>query len=194
MAILKKTALRGRVDALLLHRTGRDDITSESVDSVQASFAGFEGESHSGLTRESCVRVKQQYPVGTSIRNTRQISMVSLEELQQVAKALDIAAIAPAWLGANIGVSGIPDFTSLPPSSRLIFEGGVSLVIDMENEPCVYPARVIDGHYPGHGKHFVKHAKGRRGITAWVEREGQLSHGEFFTVHMPSTRPYPAAE
>lgn len=190
MAILKDTGIQGRVSALLLHPQKEHDITSEPVDSVPVSFAGFEGESHSGLTRESCVRVKHQYPVGTTIRNTRQISIVSVEELASVAGALDVEAIEPAWLGANISVIGIPDFTHLPPSTRLVFEGGVSLVIDMENEPCIYPAKVIDDHYPGRGKHFVKNAIGRRGVTAWVEREGRVNLGESFILHVPSIRAY----
>ncbi len=190
MAILKTTGLRGKVNELLLHRSAENEITSEPVDSAAVSFAGFDGESHSGLTRESCVRVKGQYPPGTIIRNTRQISIVSEEELQIVAGLLEIPAVEPAWLGANLCVTGVPDFTSLPPSTRLIFEGGVSLVVDMENEPCVHPAKVIDRHYPQRGKYFVKHATGRRGVTAWVEREGRLSQGEEMAVHIPAIRAY----
>ena len=191
MAILNDTGIRGTLSDLLLHKDGNADITSETVEAADVTYAGLTGESHSGLTRESCVRVKQQYPVGTVIRNTRQISIVSAEELAVIAGAIEIPAIAPAWLGANLCVSGVEDFTCLPPSTRLIFENGVSLVIDMENEPCVYPAKVIDKHYPGQGRHFVKHAIGRRGVTAWVEKEGSLSIGESFQVHAPKVRTHP---
>lgn len=192
MAVLKESGLTGRIADLLLVPPGRsDDITSEAADSVAVTYAGLAGESHSGLTRSSCVRVKKQYPTGTEIRNTRQISIVSEEELAAIATALEIPNIEPAWLGANLSVAGVPAFTCLPPSTRLIFEGGVSLVIDMENEPCVYPAKVIDSHFPQRGKSFVKHAQARRGVTAWVEREGRLSAGESFAVHVPTIRRHP---
>ncbi len=191
MAVLINSGLRGVVDALLFHRANdNEDITSVAVESASLSYAGIDGESHSGLTRESCVRVKGQYKEGTEIRNTRQLSIVSTEELAEIAGLMDIAAIEPCWLGASLCLSGIPDFTMLPPSTRLIFSGGVSLVIDMENEPCEYPARVISQYYPDKGKYFVKHALGRRGVTAWVEKTGTIESGESLSVHVPRVRPY----
>lgn len=191
MATLVNSGITGQVEAVLLHRSQKDDITTEAIDSVAVSFAGFDGESHSGLTRESCVRVKKQYPIGTIIRNTRQICIVSKQELADIAKLMDIAEIDPAWLGANLCISGIPDLTRLPPSTRLLFEGGVSLVVDLENEPCSYPADIIEQHHSGKGKYFVKHAMGKRGVTAWVECEGALGNAEKVAVHVPSQPPYP---
>lgn len=188
MAILQNTGVVGSIHSLLVHPTKDDDITSEVVDKVAVSYTGFAGESHSGLTRQSCVRVKSQYEQGTEIRNTRQISIVSVEELATIAALLEIPDIQPRWLGANICIAGITDFTAVPPSSRLIFAGGVSLVVDMENEPCIYPAEVIDKHFPGRGKYFVKNASGCRGVTAWVEREGALTTGETVAVHAPRVR------
>lgn len=191
MAVLIDSGLRGNVDALLIHRAnGDDDITSTATDSAVLSYAGIDGESHSGLTRESCVRVKGQYKEGTEIRNTRQLSIVSTEELATIATLMGISTIEPSWLGASMCVSGIPDFTMLPPSTRLIFSGGVSLVIDMENEPCEYPAKVISKYHPDEGKFFVKHAFGKRGVTAWVEKPGVIDTQESVAVHVPRVRPY----
>lgn len=185
MAVLRESGISGEIHSLLIHADKKDDITSVACESVEVSFAGFKGESHSGLTRESCVRVKEQYREGTIIRNTRQISIVSTEELALIAELMDISSIKPEYLGANICVSGIPDFSLLPPSSRLLFSSGVSLVVDMQNEPCKYPAQVIDTIYPGRGKYFIKHALERRGVTAWVEREGQLTAHDTVAVHIP---------
>lgn len=178
------------VAALLVHPSGASDITSVETDSVNVSFAGIEGESHSGLTRESCVRVSGQYPRGTVIRNVRQVTIVSVEELALIAQRMQIGDIKPAWLGANICVSGIPDLTIVPPSSRLIFSGGVSLVVDMENEPCKYPAQIIGQYYPGQGSSFVKHAMEKRGVTAWVEKEGVLRTTDTVALHIPKQRTY----
>lgn len=190
MAVLRESGIVGKIDSLLIHPEKEGDITSVACESVSVSFEGFAGDSHSGLTRESCVRVREQYKEGTIIRNTRQISIVSTEELAHIAGLMEISAIKPEHLGANICVSGIPDLSLLPLSSRLLFSGGVSLVVDMQNEPCKYPAQVIDNVYPGRGKYFIKHAFERRGVTAWVEREGQLPATDTVAVHIPLQSKY----
>jgi hypothetical protein len=82
-------------------------------------------------------------------------------------------------------LSGIVDFSHLPPGSRLQATNGTTLVIDMENRPCNLPARVIEKVQPGHGKAFMKSATGRRGVTAWVEREGALVLGDHLRLHIP---------
>ncbi len=191
MAILRKTSLVGQVQSVLLHGGDSDDISSAQVDKVSAGFDGLADDSHRGLNRASCVRVAGQYVEGTQIRNTRQISLVSAEELALIAEAMQIEQILPEWLGANLCLVGIPDFTLLPPSSRLIFESGASVAIDMENEPCRYPADIIDQHFPGKGRMFVKNAMQRRGVTGWVEREGEIAAGDKVAVHMPPNRLYP---
>ena len=174
--------------SLCVHPGGKDEITTEPLESVNVTFNGFDGDSHSGLTRESCVRVKKQYKVGTTIRNTRQISIVSAEELQLIANAMNLPGIQPEWLGANLCISGIPDLTKIPPSARLLFSSGASLVVDVENEPCKYPAEIIEKHHPGFGKSFVKSAVGMRGVTAWVERQGTIRQGDGVEVHVPLVR------
>ena len=55
----------------------------------------------------------------------------------------------------------------------------------MENRPCTLPARPIEDRHPGFGKAFKAAAAGRRGVTAWVEREGTLTLGETVTLHIP---------
>lgn len=188
MPILRKTDITGRVAALLGSPDREPTLEKQSVESVQATYVGFEGDCHGGLTRKSCVRVRQQYPVGTEIRNVRQISILSVEELAEVARTMDIPEIKPEWVGANLLVAGIPDLTQIPPSTRLIFPSGASLVIDMENGPCKYPGEVIEQYHPGHGVRFPKAALGKRGVTAWVEREGEIRNGDTVEVHIPPQR------
>jgi len=185
MAILKFSGRSGSLESLYVHTSKTDPITSEACRSCSVSFAGLEGDSHNGLVRDSCVRVRRQYTVGTTIRNARQISIVSAEELQAIAAGMNIPEISAAWLGANLCLRGIESFTQVPPSSRLVFSSGASLVVDMTNEPCKGPADVIEKKHPGHGKHFVKQAMDLRGVTAWVEREGELTVGDEVEVHVP---------
>ena len=162
---------------------------------VTLTYDGFEGEAHGGMTRLSCSRVKMQYPRGTEIRNARQISILGQEELDAIAADMGLDRIAPEWVGANLVLEGIPLLTQLPPSSRLIFEGGASLVVDMENGPCRYAAEQIDVHRPGAGLNFVQIASGRRGVTAWVEKIGEIALGETCRLHIPPQRLYePALE
>ncbi len=167
-------------------------IASEIVTGpLEVTFEGFPGESHSGLTREACVRTREIYAEGTRIRNVRQITIISEEELGLVASGMEIDHIKPEWLGANLLVSGIPHFTLLPPSTRLLFSGGASLVVDMENLPCAYPAKEIQKVHEGKGKLFIRNAKQRRGITAWVEKEGSIGEGDTIRVFLPSQKPWP---
>lgn len=189
MPILKPTGLTGHVAAVLINADAERDLTTSPLDRVRVTYAGFEGDAHSGLTRLSCVRVKAQYPVGTEIRNTRQISILSSEELAEIGETMGLGEpVRPEWVGANLAISGMPKLTEIPPSSRLIFEGGVSLVVDMENGPCKYPGEIIERHHPGKGSWFPKAARGKRGVTAWVEREGEIARGETVTLHIPPQR------
>lgn len=185
MTTLRPTEIRLRAVWLGIVPDRAAGLASEPREAVDVTFEGFAGEAHAGLTRPACSRLKRQYPVGAEVRNARQISIVSVEELSRIAAALGLDALDPRWLGASMMVEGAPDFTRVPPSSRLIFEGGVGLVVDMENAPCRLPAEVIEAARPGHGRRFAPAARGKRGVTAWVERPGRITLGEEARLHVP---------
>ncbi len=163
-------------------------IRAAPVAQMPLTFGGYADESHGGVTRSSCSRVSAQHPRGTTIRNVRQLSVVSAEEMAEVAAAIGLEAMDYAWVGASAVIAGIPDFTHLPPSSRLQGPDGVTLVVDMKNRPCQEPAATIEKARPGHGKGFRQAAEGRRGVTAWVEREGILRVGDRVRLHIPDQR------
>lgn len=191
MTILHPTKIIGKVEAILVNPDADDDsIETARKPRVDVSFEGFAGERHSGLVSRSDVRYRKQYEKDTPIRNTRQVTMVSVEDLQQIASNLDVGRIEPEWLGANLLVSGIPRFTELPPSARLLFSSGAALVVDNENDPCRYPAAVVDTHYPGAGDRFIAAARNLRGVVSWVEREGAIVLGDEIAVHIPPQRVY----
>nr|WP_237684772.1 sulfurase [Szabonella alba] len=187
---MRKTGLTGRIVWLGLVRDRSTALPSAAVDRIEARFSGPEGEAHGGLTRPSCSRVLAQYPRDTEIRNTRQFSVLSAEELDEIAAGMGLATLDPALLGATMVIAGLPDFTHLPPSSRLQGAGGATLVVDMENRPCQLPAPFIERAHPGQGAAFKSAAKGRRGVTAWVEREGLFRLDEPISLHIPDQRPW----
>ena len=166
-------------------------LCSESLTTTELTFAGLEGDDHGGLTRPACVRTEQLYDEGVEIRNTRQVSVVSREEVKLIAGEIGIYELSPSLLGANIMLEGIPGFTLLPPSSRLQFNSGATLVVDMINLPCNLPAREIEQVKKGCGRHFKQAARNRRGVTCWVEREGGITVGDSIRLFMPDQMPWP---
>jgi len=192
MPALKPTAFTARVVWLgrVADRAAR--LEAGPLDAADLTFAGIAGEAHGGRTRPSCSRVVAQHPKGTEIANVRQLSVLSVEDLAAIAAEMGVARLDPAWLGASLVIEGIPDFTHVPPSSRLQAPSGATLVIDMENRPCHLPARVIDAHLPGTGRAFKAAAQGRRGVTAWIEREGRIAMGDTLRLHIPDQRAWAA--
>lgn len=161
------------------------DLRAAPAQSLTLGLDGPEGEAHGGLTRPSCSRVAGLYPRGTEIRNTRQLSILSVEELAAIAAGMGLDTLDPALLGASMVVRGWPDFSHIPPGSRLQADGGATLVVDLENRPCHLPAPVIEAAKPGFGDRFRAAARGRRGITAWVERSGTLRIGAALALFIP---------
>ncbi|MEQ6248647.1 MOSC domain-containing protein [Sulfitobacter sp. HNIBRBA3233] len=157
-------------------------------DTLTLDFAGAVGEDHGGLTRPSCSRVTSQHPRGTEIANVRQLCVMSAEEIAEIAAAMGLDTLDPSYMGASIVLEGLPDLTHLPPSSRLQAPDGATLVVDMENRPCQLPAREIETDMPGLGKGFKAAARGRRGVTCWVERPGHLAVGTTVRLHIPDQR------
>lgn len=160
-------------------------LESVALSEIFAGFDGPAGEAHGGLTRPACSRVAALYKRDLTIRNTRQFSVLAAEDLAQIAAKMGLDSLDPALVGASLVIAGIPDFSHLPPSSRLQAEGGATLVVDMENRPCTLPARPIETAHPGYGKHFKPAAQGLRGVTAWVEAEGMLRVGDKIRLYIP---------
>ncbi len=166
-----------------------DGFVTEVTGEIMLQFGGFTGDRHFGLTRSSCSRTPW-HPRGTPISNTRQISLVSLEECAAVAQDMGIARIYPSWLGANLATRNIADLSALPPSTRIVFPSGATLFVTEENVPCRQPAKVIAYEYghPELATEFVKKAIGRRGVLAIVEREGLIKTDDKLKLIVPRSR------
>jgi hypothetical protein len=190
MPLFSKAPFEGKVERLLVGADRASGLEKSEASAITLNFAGIVGDCHSGLTRKSDSRTLRLYRRDTDIRNVRQLSLLSVEELAEVAAAMDIPVVKPEWVGANLVTSGIPELTLLPPSTRLQFPSGATLVVDLENAPCRFVGDVIAEHHPEAADRWIKAATHRRGVTAWVEREGEVRRGDAITLFLPPQRLY----
>lgn len=188
--LLSKLSFNGRVHTLLKNPDRERGLEKHEVTELNLLFSGIEGDSHGGFIRKSDSRMLKQYKRGTEVRNSRQVSLVSIEELGAIAETMRIPSLDPSWLGANMVTEGIPDLTLLPPSSRLQFPSGATIVIDLENLPCRYPAEIIARHHPNPMRPFIAAATGKRGLVGWIESEGTVGTGDHVVVWIPPQRNY----
>ncbi len=188
MPALILSAHTGTITFLGLVASRDASLRSVATDTMTLTYAGAEGEDHAGLTRKSCSRFRDLHPVGTEVRNTRQLSVLSTEEMAEIAARMALDSLDPQLLGASIIVSGIPDLSYLPPGSRLQGPDGATITVDLENRPCIWPGKEIEVDHPGHGAKFKQAAKDRRGFTAWVERPGALRLGDKLRLFVPAQR------
>ena len=188
--------LKGRVAQVL--KAGGRDFVSHSAGELRVTFEGVEGDNHAGLTRASGSR-EPWYPRGTVMRNERQISILSVEDLAVIADNLGLPRVEGGWIGANLVLEGIPSLSFLPPRTLLFFEGGATLRIDGYNAPCRLAGGSIARHVGASrtggnllsmledkprgepdwtatdmALAFVDAAHMKRGLVAWVEKEGAI--------------------
>jgi MOSC domain-containing protein YiiM len=186
-----KQELTGSVIGTYLARDPHT-LISTAEERLEVSFEGLLGDRHYGYSRPADARTPQ-YKYGTPMRNNRQASIVSVEEMGIIASNMGIPEVKSEWLGANLLFEGIPNLTLLPPATRLVFPTGTVLVVEGENFPCSGPARVIQGNYPtvpGLQKAFPRKAMHLRGIVSWVERPGVICPGDSVRVILPEQRVY----
>ena len=178
-----KRELTGQVARVLVGRDTVSLVTTRET-TIEITMEGVGGDKHAGITRLSDSRTPW-FTRGTVIRNSRQVSLVAAEDLERIAAALELPVIEPEWLGANLVLRDIPDFSHLPPGSRLFFPDAAVLVVTEQNFPCIQPGRVIQEQYPDatrFAQQFPKAALHLRGIVACVERPGTIRAGDTVRV------------
>lgn len=190
MKIIPAKKLRGKVTRIL--RANGTDFVSEPVNSLPLSYGGIAGDFHEGLTRKSGGR-EPWYKRGTDMRNERQLSILSEEELVEIAANMALDKVDAGWIGANLVFEGIPALSFLPSRTLIMFENGTTLRIDGYNAPC----RIAGGSISKHiGEDVEDHARTdtalkfqeaahmKRGLVAWVECEGEIREGDEFTARI----------
>ena len=165
MPLQTKLSFTGKVEQLLARKSRDDGFDKQQRQNVSLKLSGPEGDCHTGLTRLSDSRTLLTYKRNTIIRNVRQLTIISAEEMADVAKAMGLA-------------------------TRLQFSSGATVVVDMENAPCRQVADEISKSHPEQGPSFVKAATYKRGVTVWVECEGDVKIGDEIKIFVPPQRIY----
>ncbi len=156
-----------------------DDFVTRSVPRLSLTLNGIEGDRHAGVQRGADARTPW-HRRGTPIANTRQLSILSVEDCAEIALILDIEEVDPALLGANVVIGGFPQLSLLAPASRLQFPSGATIFVTEQNAPCRHPAEKLAAAYdrPRLVAGFARAAIGRRGVVGIVEREGPVVIGD----------------
>jgi hypothetical protein len=177
----------GVVHAVHVWRSGAS--APDPVDPLLLDMGGPVGDRHYGLTMSSDVRQRWLYAEGTQIRNNRQVTIVDVDELAQIAANLGLDELAPGTVADNICTAGIADLTSLAPMTRLVFgkpdAGGPVVVVGGENTPCTLAGMLVEARYGTPPQKFPKAAIRLRGVSGWVERPGEIRPGDGVRVLAP---------
>lgn len=201
----------GRVAALYnsihdksVKREDRPDyLHTQEVDQLELDFGGIIGNRHYGLTRMADGRTKQMYEKGSvEIRNNAQWVAVSEEEIVRINQNLELGEdeLKPTFIGSNILVHGIKDFTRIPRGYYMVFthaqiyrpnlEDQVVLIIHGEVNPCTIAGKGVESgvNRDNLAARFPKAANHLRGLRGWVEKPGSIEPGMFIHVLEPTGR------
>lgn len=187
-AVTPQRKLAGRIVGVM-RATGKGtwEFPSSDVDRLEVTHEGIQGERHFGWTRPSDVRVPY-VKRGTPIRNTRHLSIVSVEDLAEIATRLGIATTDPRAIGANLVVEGIAHLSALPRGTKLLCEGDAILTVEDPNWPCRLAGKKLAEANPGRDDielAFPKVARWLRGVVASVERPGVIAAGAAVEARLP---------
>ena len=196
------------------HRTGTIVSVHSTVSSAAGSGSfvtmphqelaldetGIAGDRHAGATRAAGPR-EPWLPKGMSLRNDRQLSVLSREELALIATGLGLHALDPGLIGANLVTDGIADLSRLPPGTHLAiggswggqgrFDGHTLLRVEAYNMPCRGPGRKLAAAHdnPDLEFAFVTVARSLRGLVLSVAHPGVIRPGDAVVVIPPLLAP-----
>ena len=168
---------------------GEEDLSKSARESIEVTFEGIVGDQHAGFSREAYSGEREAK--GTVLRNDRQWSAVSDEELAEMSERLGLESpIEASTLGANLCLRGIADLSLLPRGTRFRFPSGAALTVEEYNPPCremsaevakKHPTRSGEPLKPGA---WQRAAMGRRGIVGVVDVPGVIRVGDEVEVEV----------
>lgn len=170
--------LKARVTSV--HAGSNEDLSKDERPTITAELDGIVGDRHRGFERVTWAGDKQ--PEGTRRRNERQWSAMSVEEIDAVSRAMDLAApLSGGRLGANVCLEGVAELSRLPKGTVLRFPSGAELIVEEYNPPCHDMGKQVAADFRTQAgaapqpTDFPKAAKLMRGIVGVVEVPGTIS-------------------
>jgi len=171
-----------------VHTGASDQLGKDEQASITVELDGIVGDRHRSLERTAWAGNDKQ-PAGTVRRNERQWSAVSVEELAEIAEAMDLAEpLSAAAIGANICIEGIPQLSRLPRGTTFRFPSDAELQVENFNPPCLdMGAKLAESMKTRSGKRlddtaFSKASKLSRGLVGVVEVAGEICTGDEIEV------------
>ena len=175
-----------------VHAGSNDDLSKEEQPIIEVELAGIVGDRHQSHQRSAWKGDKQ--PQGTSRRNERQWSAVSVEELAEIQDAMGLTEpLTAACVGANLCLTGLPELSRLPKGTLLKFPSGAELLVEEFNPPCHDMGKKLASMYTTRSGDalsstaFSKAAKHNRGVVGVVEVAGTISAGDEVSVEIYAT-------
>jgi len=171
-----------------VHSGGSDQLSKEEQTSIIVELDGIVGDRHRSFERTTWAGNDKQ-PEGTVRRNERQWSAVSVEELAEIAEAMDLTEpLTAAALGANLCIEGIPELSRLPKGTTFRFPSKAELQVEDFNPPCLdMGSKLAETMQTRSGKplentEFSKVSKLSRGVVGVVEVAGIINPGDEIDV------------
>lgn len=176
-----------KANVVSVHAGVEDDKSKPMQQSIRVELDGVVGDKHRSFSRETWAGDKQ--PKGTTRRNERQWSAVSLEELADVTKELGLRSpLQASTLGANLCMEGVTELSRFPKGTILKFPSGAELMVEEYNPPCLDMgtrlAATLESE-PGEKlttTAFSNAARLTRGIVGVVEVAGDIHPGDEVTI------------
>jgi len=175
-----------------VHAGSNDDLSKDEHPTIQVELNGVVGDRHQSFERSAWQGDKQ--PKGTTRRNERQWSAVSLEELAEVEDEMDLGEpLTATVLGANLCLTGLRELSRLPKGTLLKFPSGAELAVEEFNPPCHDMGKKLASMYKTRSGEslpstaFSKAAKHNRGVVGVVEVAGSISAGDEVTIELYAT-------
>jgi len=170
-----------------VHAGSNDDLSKDEHATIQVELDGVVGDRHRSFERPTWAGDKQ--PKGTTRRNERQWSAVSVEELAEIQRTMDLTEpLSASHLGANLCLRGLTELSRLPKGTILRFPSGAELMVEEFNPPCHDMGKKLASRYttrsgqPLSSTAFSKAAKFTRGVVGVAEVAGAISAGDEVTV------------
>ena len=177
-------------------------LNGESVSRINFGLMGPTGDDHAGLSRhlsghDGAYMETSSLMRGARVFNWRSWTALSDQEISIIEEKLGVS-IPQGCLLENLVISGIPNFSQLPPTSRLVFpmrkdRSQAILAVWEENGPCRGVGNRLEKYHadqkyiqaPGLSTRFITAARSKRGVMGLLLSEGLVEVGDWVNVFPP---------